>query len=244
MSRRTITLLSLTAAAGILLLVLRLPVAQAVVDLVTWIRGAGATGVLVFALVYVTAVVALLPGSILTLGAGFLYGPLVGTLLVSPVSVAAATVAFVLGRTAARDWIAQRMAGVGRFDAVDRAVGHEGFKIVLLLRLSPLFPFALLNYALGLTRVRLRDYVIASWIGMLPGTVLYVYLGSLLTSATQLASGAATHDSSATQLLYWGGLVATGLVAWLVTRTARRALHRSLGESSSRSSTVGSEVSS
>lgn len=243
MSRRTITLLSLIAVAGILLLVFRRPVAEAVVDLVTWIRGAGAIGVLVFALVYVAAVVALLPGSLLTLGAGFLYGPLVGTLLVSPVSVVAATAAFVLGRTAARDWIAQRAAGMRRFDAVDQAVGREGFKIVLLLRLSPLFPFTLMNYALGLTRVRLRDYVLASWIGMLPGTVLYVYLGSLLTSATELASGAPTKDSTATQTLYWGGLVATGLVVWLVTRTARRALHRSLDDSGSRSSTVRSEVS-
>ena len=100
-------------------------------------------------------------------------------------SVAAATLAFVLGRTVARGWIARRIAGSPRFAAVDEAIGENGFRIVLLLRLSPLFPFNLLNYALGLTRLSLRDYVVASALGMLPGTILYVYLGSLVTSASE-----------------------------------------------------------
>jgi uncharacterized membrane protein YdjX (TVP38/TMEM64 family) len=117
-----------------------------------------------------------------------------------------------------------------RFGAVDAAVGREGFKIVMLLRLSPLFPFTLLNYALGLTRVRARDFVVASWIGMLPGTFLYVYLGSLLTSATELAAGGTPSSAPAGRLLYWGGLIATVLVAVFVTRIARNALSQSLDD--------------
>lgn len=227
-ARRPLIVLALAAMAAAV--VVRFPVAESAVALVTWIRSAGALGAVVFAIVYVAATVMMLPGSLLTLGAGFVYGPALGTALVSPVSVVAATCAFLLGRTAAREWVARRIAAAPRFAAVDRAVGREGFRIVLLLRLSPLFPFTLLNYALGLTQVRLRDFVFASWVGMLPGTVLYVYLGSLLTSATELAAGSAGPDSIAARILYWGGLGATVAAAWLVTRTARRALDRSLRE--------------
>ncbi len=227
-TRRVIVLLVLGAAAAAV--AVRFPVAEWAVTFVAWVRSAGVPGALVFAAVYIAATVMMLPGSLLTLGAGLAYGPVVGTALVSPVSVVAATCAFLLGRTTAREWVARRIARAPRFAAVDRAVGREGFRIVLLLRLSPLVPFTLLNYALGLTRVRLRDFAIASWVGMLPGTVLYVYLGSLLTSATELAAGVARPESSASRLLYWGGLAATVAAAWLVTKTARRALDRSLRE--------------
>ena len=167
-------------AAGLVGLVLFFPVNHWALLLVEWIRGAGALGVGVYALTYVAATLLLLPGSILTAGAGFVYGPLVGTLLVSPVSVLAATLAFILGRFVARTWVARRMEKHPRFAAIDEAIGKSGFKIVFLLRLSPVFPFNLLNYALGVTRVRLGDYVIASLLGMLPATLLYVYLGSLI----------------------------------------------------------------
>lgn len=218
-------ILGLGAAVAILLMARQLPLAEWGVGLVTWIQAAGAVGAAVFAGAYLVATVGMLPGALLTLGAGFVYGPVVGTLLVSPVSVLAATCAFLLGRTAARRWVAGRLAALPRFDAVDRAVGGAGFRIVLLLRLSPLFPFTVLNYALGLTRVRLRDYVAASWLGMLPGTILYVYLGSLITSASELARGGA---GAATSWTYWLGLGASLAVAIVVTRTARAALARSL----------------
>lgn len=197
--------------------------------LVEWIRDAGALGVSIFALAYVAAAALLLPGSLLTLGAGFAYGPFWGFLLVSPVSVLAATVAFLIARFLARDWIARRTASDPRFAAVDAAVAHDGFKIVVLLRLSPIFPFNLMNYALGLTRVRLRDYVLASWIGMLPGTALYVYLGSLVTSASALLSGSARDAGTWGTVLYWLGLLATVAVTVVVTRIARRALANALG---------------
>lgn len=206
------------------------------------IRGAGAVGVALFAVAYVAATVLLLPGSVLTVGAGFAYGPIWGTLLVSPVSVAAATVAFILGRTVARGWIARRIDGNARLAAVDEAIGESGFKIVLLLRLSPLFPFNLLNYALALTRLSVRDYVLASALGMLPGTILFVYLGSLVTSATELASAGGAAAGAPRSALYWGGLAATAAATWLVTRIARRALARALDERSAAPLPAAKEV--
>lgn len=228
MTTRAKSLVAVLVALGAAAAVLLLPVETWVPRLVETIRGAGARGVVIFALVYVAATVLFLPGAILTAAAGFAYGPLWGTLLVSPASVVAATLAFLLGRTVARGSIARRLAGGSRFAAIDEAVGASGLKIVLLLRLSPLLPFNLLNYALGLTRVSLREYVVASALGMLPGTVLYVYLGSLVTSASALAGGARQAPGAPERLLYWGGLAATLGATWLLTRLARGALSRAI----------------
>jgi uncharacterized membrane protein YdjX (TVP38/TMEM64 family) len=204
-----------------------LPIATWAITAVEWIRDAGAIGVAVFAVGYVAAAVLLLPGSVLTLGAGFVYGPLWGVLLVSPVSVIASTAAFALARSAVRSRIEQRVAGQARIGALDRAIAAEGGKIVLLLRLSPIIPYNVLNYALGLTGIRMRSYVVASAIGMLPGTILYVYLGSSATSAAEVAAGGGAAGGWQ-QVLYWGGLAATLAVTVLITRLARRALRRSL----------------
>jgi uncharacterized membrane protein YdjX (TVP38/TMEM64 family) len=170
----------------------------------------------------------MLPASLLTAGAGFAYGPVLGTLLVSPVSIVAATVSFLLGRTVARGWISRRTEADLRFRAVDAAVGEHGFRIVLLLRLSPLFPFNVLNYALGLTRVRLRDYVLGSAIGMFPGTALYVYLGSLVRDLA-LTDGAA-RESSAHLVLSVIGVIATAAATVVIARIARRALSAELAQ--------------
>jgi uncharacterized membrane protein YdjX (TVP38/TMEM64 family) len=123
----------------------------------------------------------------------------------------------------ARDLIARRVAGNVKFAAIDDAVGREGFKIVLLTRLSPIFPFNLLNYAYGLTQVTLRDYVVASLIGMIPGTVMFVYLGSLFTDVAALAAGG-SRGSAAPWWLKVIGFAATVAVTIVVTRVARRAL--------------------
>ena len=230
--RRYLFLLLILVAVVTLAVVARgrVDLASALPAMVSYVRGAGAVGIVLFAAAYVVSAVALLPGAVLTLAAGFVYGPVLGLAIVSPVSVIAATCAFLLGRTVARDWIGRRVADQPRFAAVDEAVGRQGFKIVALLRLSPLFPFNLLNYALGLTRVRLRDYVLASWLGMLPGTALYVYLGSLVTNVGELLSGHATGGQpAAARWLYWAGLAATVAVAVLVTRTARLALAQVAG---------------
>src|SRR6266478_5068523 len=213
-------LLLLVLAAVAVAAVLRfLPVNQWLLGFVAWIRGAGTAGMAVFLVAYVVACVLLLPGLVLTLGAGFAYGVAVGVPLVWVSANLGAAVAFLLGRTLARERIAARVAGNPRFAAIDRAVGREGLKIVLLTRLSPAFPFSLLNYAYGLTRVTFRDYVVGSLIGMIPGTAMYVYLGSLLTSVTQLSSGAPS-GGTAKQALTWVGVAAT----LMITRIARRAL--------------------
>src|SRR5882724_4241478 len=217
-------LLLLVLAAVAVAAVLRfLPVNQWLLGFVAWIRGAGTAGMAIFLVAYVVACVLLLPGLVLTLGAGFAYGVAVGVPLVWVSANLGAAVAFLLGRTLARERIAARVAGNPRFAAIDRAVGREGLKIVLLTRLSPAFPFSLLNYAYGLTRVTFRDYVVGSLIGMIPGTAMYVYLGSLLTSVTQLSSGAPS-GGTAKQALTWVGFAATVAVTLMITRIARRAL--------------------
>lgn len=218
----TITLVALAAEVAV-----AFPMSQVAGELLGWIRGAGPTGVAAYAGVYIAATVLLLPGSLLTAGAGLAYGPWYGTLLVSPVSVVAATLAFLLGRTLARGWIAKRTEVDPRFRAIDVAVGRRGFRIVALLRLSPVFPFNVMNYALGLTGVRLRDYVLGSFVGMLPGTFLYVYLGSLVSDVAALASGTQT-AGDAKRYLYWVGLVATVTATIYITRLARQALNDEL----------------
>ena len=146
--------------------------------------------------------------------------------------------AFLLGRTVARDRIAKKINQNPRFQAIDEAIGREGAKIVFLLRLSPLFPFNFLNYALGLTRVKFWPYVFVSWIGMLPATVLYVYLGSLAGDLSSLAAGKEEKSP-----LEWAalavGLVMTFIVTLYVTKIARAALRKA--ESSGRKSVVSSQ---
>ncbi|MCA1563511.1 MAG: TVP38/TMEM64 family protein [Acidobacteria bacterium] len=204
-----------------------LPIAGWTTSLAERARGTGALGVAIFVAAYVAATVAILPGSILTLAAGFAYGPGWGLAIASPASVAGATAAFLLGRTLLRDWAVRKTSDSARVRAIGQAVEREGFKLVLLLRLSPLLPFNLLNYALSLSNVRVRTYVAASALGMLPGTALYVYLGSLAPTAAQL-SAAAEGGGASRAALYVAGLAATIAVVVIVTRAARRALDAEL----------------
>lgn len=228
MTSRTRILLIAASLVGVAALLHWLPAGRWLLDLVAWVRGAGAKGVVLYFLVYVLAAVVLFPESILTMAAGFLYGPIWGTALVSPASVSGATLAFLVGRFFVRDWVARKVATNMKFEAIDSSIGQRGFYIVFLLRLSPLFPFNLLNYALGLTRVRTKEFVVASFIGMLPGTFLYTYIGSSVTTAAELLSGKATHGEHWSQMLFFGGLAATVIVTALVAYSARKALRRAL----------------
>jgi uncharacterized membrane protein YdjX (TVP38/TMEM64 family) len=191
------------------------------VEIIERIRAAGAAGWLVFAAIYVAATVLVLPASVLGMVAGFVWGPLHGTLIVSPVSVVAAAAAFGLGHSTARRFVARRLAGRPRLRALDDAIGTTGWRTVLLLRLSPLMPFAALNYALSLSRVRLSDFLLGSWIGMLPGTVLYVYLGSLAGAAGGL--GRDRVITPVERAAWWLGLAATVTAVLLVRRAAKKA---------------------
>jgi len=134
---------------------------QRLADVLAWIEGLGTMGYGVYAGLYILACVFLVPGSILTLGAGAIYGVVVGSVLVSISSTLGATAAFLVGRYFARNWVAKKIEGNAQFSAIDNAVADEGWKIVGLTRLSPIFSFNLLNYAYGLTRVSLREYVLA-----------------------------------------------------------------------------------
>ena len=202
-----------------------LPVRSSFIAVLDWARGLGFWGPAVVVLIYVLACVLLLPGFILTIGAGFIFKFWLGAATVSVGATLGACAAFWVGRTVARGWVAKKIAGNAKFAAIDEAVGREGFKIVLLTRLSPVFPFVLLNYAFGLTRVRFRSYALASWIGMLPGTVMYVYIGSGLRSLADAAAGARA-QSVAERVLFWAGLAVAVVVAVLVARIARRALQQ------------------
>ena len=190
-----------------------------------WVGQLGPSGPIFFIGIYVVATVLFIPGSVLTLGAGAVFGVLWGSIYVSLAATLGATCAFLVGRYLARDAIARRIAGNERFAAIDRAVASEGWKIVGLTRLSPVFPFTLLNYAFGITRVKLGHYILASWIGMMPGTVMYVYLGSL----AKAASGERTRTTGE-WLLYAIGLLATVAVTVFVTRIAKKALAKQISE--------------
>ena len=224
---RRLKLAAALAAAALILAARRGDLPQAARAALGAVDGLGPWAPAAFVALYAAACVLFIPGSLLTLGAGAVFGLARGTAYVSAASVLGATASFLLGRTLARDWVSRRAEADPRFRAVDEAVGREGWKIVGLLRLSPLFPFNLLNYALGLTRVTLRDFVLASWLGMLPGTVMYVYIGSLAGDLARLGSGGRSR-TPAEWALYAGGLAATAAVTVFVTRIAREALDKNV----------------
>ncbi len=196
---------------------------------VEWVEGLGALGPVAFILGYVAATVAFIPGSVLTLAAGAIFGLGPGVVYVMIGATTGASLAFLLARSAAREAIAQRVAGNPQFAAIDRAVGREGFKIVVLLRLSPVFPFNMLNYGLGLTNVRFADYVAAS-IGMLPGSLLYTYSGFVAGDIVRLAGDVGPERGPAYFAVVALGLAATMAVTVIVTRSARRAIREATGE--------------
>lgn len=196
-----------------------------------WVGDLGFWGPLVFVVGYGAAVVVFVPGALLTLAGGAIFGVVRGTLYVFVAATLGACLAFLVSRYLARPAVERRFEGNARFAAIDRAVGEQGRRIVFLLRLSPVFPFVLLNYALGLTRVRFVDYLVAS-IGMLPGTLLYVYSGTLAGDVASVAGGAGMERGAAGWVLRVVGLVATVIVTVMVTRIARRALAEATGEES------------
>ncbi|MBF0256322.1 MAG: VTT domain-containing protein [Gammaproteobacteria bacterium] len=167
-------LLALTVFAGIALAL----VYREQIDIATLQQGlahAGAAAPLLFMLIYALGTVLFLPGSVLTLAGGALFGPVWGTLYNLTGATLGATLAFLLARYLAADWVERKTAGMAR--RLKAGVEQEGWRFVAFVRLVPLFPFNLLNYALGLTRIRLGHYIIASWLCMLPGAIAYTYLG-------------------------------------------------------------------
>lgn len=181
--------------------------------------GAGFAGMALFGVVYVIAALAFVPGSAITLAAGALYGPWRGTVLVSLASTLTAALAFLIARHLARERVARLAQRHRAFGAVDRAVSEGGWRVVGLLRLSPAIPFSAGNYLFGLTGVAFWPYVLASWVGMLPGTLLYVSLGHAGRTAV---AGTARGPGEWTLLAV--GLAATAAVTVSLARRARRIL--------------------
>jgi uncharacterized membrane protein YdjX (TVP38/TMEM64 family) len=217
-------LLGLIVVAGVAGL-LFLPLRDWLAPFRAWMQGLGIWGLVLLAAAFIPACLLMLPGALITLGAGAAFDFVPAVVAISLGSTTGAACAFVVGRTLARPWVESKVQGNPRFP-VDRAIGEQGFKIVFLLRLSPIFPFNVLNYALALTRVSFRDYVLASWIGMLPGTILYVYLGSAAQQAVETAAG--REQPLEQQIAFWAGLAVTLLATIYVSWVAKRALDRAL----------------
>ena len=189
------------------------------------IQNLGWLGAIAFIVLYIVATIALIPGSILTLGAGVVFGVVWGSVYVLIGAVIGETGAFLLGRYFAKDWISQKIAHSQVFSALNEALNQEGLKIILLTRLSPIFPFSLLNYAFGITGISLRDYFLGS-IGMIPMTITYVYFGSLaedLTSISEASSLAHPGIQLGIKIL---GFAATLVATIYITQTARKALSK------------------
>ena len=227
--RRLLGRLALAAAALAALIMLGRELGGYLPGFAAWIDSLGILGPVVFISGYIIATVAFVPGALLTLAAGATFGIVKGTVYVFLGATVGSSAAFLVSRHVARGAVERRLASHPRFAAIDRAVGSAGRKIVLLLRLSPVFPFNLLNYGLGLTNVSFTDYVMAS-VGMLPGTLLYVYYGKLAGDVASMAGGAAVERGAAYYAVLVLGLAATVIVTTIVTRTARRALREATGE--------------
>lgn len=192
-----------------------------------WVQGLGWLAPIAFVLIYAAAEVVLVPGSLLTLAAGALFGVGWGTLIAMAGATLGASAAFLVARYLMRRRVERWTARSPQYRALDAALATNGGKIVFLVRLTPLIPFNLLNYALGVTKVRFPDYLLGS-LGMIPGTLLFAYYGQVAGDVARVASGVTPPHGAA----YYGfmavGLVATIGLTVVITRTARRALTASV----------------
>jgi len=211
---------ALLIIAAIVVLFRILPVATWLRTFQTYVRGLGAIGYVVYIVVYAICIVAFVPASILTLGAGAIFGFVGGTIVVVIGATIGATLAFLLARTVMRKRIEAMTAKSAKFRALDRAIAKEGMKIVFLVRLAVVFPFTYINYAFGLTAIPLWRYVFATFIGIIPATAAFVFASSAATSA------ATTSTSTVTKIVYIAGGVIAIIVSVLIGRIATKAIRR------------------
>ena len=209
--------LALVALAAIVVAFRLLPVAQWLNAFRTWVSGLGFAGYVLYALVYAVCVVLFIPASILTLGAGATFGVIRGTIVVVIGATLGATLAFIVARTIARKRVEAMAAKDRRFQALDRAITTEGAKIVLLVRLAVLFPFTYTNYVFGLTGVRLLPYALATLVGIIPGSIAFVYIGAAAAAATA---------GTVKIVVYVVGAVLALIASAFVGRIAVKAIHR------------------
>lgn len=190
------------------------------VALSEWFEKLGPNAVFLYSALYFVLELVGVPALPLTLGSGYLFGVVKGTIAVSAAATAASAAAFLIARYGLRDSVSKLASRYPRFRAMDRAIGREGFKFVLLLRLSPLLPFAISNYLYGLTSVDLAPYVAGSWLGMLPGTIAYVSAGAAVNALTDLDGGGGQVNPGLVVL----GLAATVGALWTVGKMATGAI--------------------
>lgn len=208
---------------SVFILIRALPLDRWIAEFQAVIKGLGFWGPLLYGMFYAVAVVLLIPGSVLTLAGGAVFGLLQGTIIVSLAATTGAALAFLIARHFVRDKVQTRIRNSPKLQAVDEAIGKEGWKIVALLRLSPAVPFTLQNYLYGVTAIAFWPCVLTSWIAMLPGTFMYVYLGSLGSKAL------AAKETSGSEWVFRGvGLLATVIVTVYITRLARKAMRESV----------------
>lgn len=198
--------------------------APRLLGIISHIQSLGAAAPAAFVLIYAFAVVALIPASLLTIAAGAVFGLIRGVIYALIGALLGSTAAFLLGRYVARRLVTKRLAAMPRVMAIERAVSAKGRRIVFLLRLSPVVPFNVLNYALGLTTISVWDFVAAS-VGSVPGAFVYAYGGKVTGEALALAGQAQVPKDASYYAVLLAGLVATVAATTVVSRTARRALH-------------------
>lgn len=215
--------LSFAVAVGVLAYMSGVSPADFLVKVEALVADAGPLGPAIFIAAYALATVFFIPASVLTVAAGYLFGPLLGTGVVSAASTLGASLAFLVSRYVARPFVQSLISSNPKFAQIDAGIAASGAKVVFLLRLSPLVPFTLLNYMLGLTSVPFGPYVAASWAGMLPGTVAYVGLGAL-GSAGLDAAGSPGGIGWPKLALYAVGVVATLWATKVLSGVATQAL--------------------
>jgi uncharacterized membrane protein YdjX (TVP38/TMEM64 family) len=220
-------ILGIVIVLGFLALFIFTDAESRMLDLVAWIQGQGIKGAIVFALIYVVACVFVAPGTPLSMAGGYIYGPFWGTVVVVISATGGAAASFLVGRYVARDFVERLIGKDPRFVAVDKAVGRRGRNLVLLSRFSP-FPFNPLNYSWGLTGVKFRDYLPATFVGLIPFSFTLVYAGSLLTKLTQI--GASGIDMPGKGIAIAVGFAVALIFLGVISRVAMRAWKEAMAD--------------
>ena len=213
---------ALLIALGLIFILRQLRASGFLERILQWLNQLGPWGPIAFVLIYILAVLLLVPGSILTLGAGIVFGLVKGTLCVLVAGMISSTLCFLIARHVAHDWVSRKIAGTPRLKRIDDAIAVDGWKIVALLRLSPLIPFSLINYAFGLTRIPIGQYVAAT-LAIIPGTLMYVYFGTVIGDLSGIE-----HGIVLPLWAKWTIGVVTVSVALGLAHLARRALNNRL----------------